>query len=117
MKRHVSFDLLHRLAPVPAQTMHFRNPRRSTPSWLWSCRSSSFFFSDIPALLIYYGFYPFSRDCACRWEWRRGMGLSAPPLNVLAFIQTVAAPVLFQVHPSSRLSLHVRHKRAIVENK
>jgi hypothetical protein len=45
------------------------------------------------------------------------MGLSAPPLNVLAFIQTVAAPVLFQVHPSSRLSLHVRHKRAIVENK
>ena len=22
--------------PVPAQAMHFRNPRRSIPSWLWS---------------------------------------------------------------------------------
>src|SRR5262249_9308956 len=28
-------------APVPAQAMHFRNPRRSMPSWLWSCRISS----------------------------------------------------------------------------
>ena len=23
-------------AAVPAQAMHFRNPRRSMPSWLWS---------------------------------------------------------------------------------
>jgi len=46
-----------------------------------------------------------------------GWGLSAPPLNVLAFIQTGAAPVLFQVHPGSCLSLHVRHNRAPVENK
>src|SRR5216683_3283361 len=62
-------------APVPAQAMHFRNPRRSTPSWLWSCRSSSFFFSDILALLIYYDFYPSSKICTCRWDWRRGMGV------------------------------------------
>src|SRR5207244_4344805 len=27
-------------APVPAQAMHFRKPRRSTPSWLWSYTSS-----------------------------------------------------------------------------
>src|SRR6266851_2271732 len=62
-------------APVPAQAMHFRNPRRSTPSWLWSCRSSSFFISDILALLTYYDFYPFSKICTCRWDWRRGMGV------------------------------------------
>src|SRR5436305_1471490 len=29
-------------APVPAHAMHFRNPRRSIPSWLWSCTISSF---------------------------------------------------------------------------
>src|SRR6266852_9204773 len=34
-------------APVPAQAMHLRNPRRSIPSWLWSYKSSSFFFSYI----------------------------------------------------------------------
>src|SRR5260370_32664516 len=27
--------------------MHFKNPRRSIPSWLWSCRISSFFFPGI----------------------------------------------------------------------
>ena len=46
-----------------------------------------------------------------------GWGLSAPPLNVLAFIQTEKASVLFQVHPGSCLSLRVRHNRATVENK
>src|SRR6266849_6300442 len=39
-------------APVPAQAMHFRKPRRLTPSLLWSCKSSSFFFSDILTLLV-----------------------------------------------------------------
>src|ERR1700730_8734338 len=39
-------------APVPAQAMHFRKPRRLTPSLLWSCKSSSFFLSDILALLV-----------------------------------------------------------------
>src|SRR5579859_6756830 len=34
-------------APVPAQAMHFKNPRRSMPSWLWSCRISSFGLSAI----------------------------------------------------------------------
>src|SRR5260370_1307575 len=29
-------------APVPAHAMHFRNPRRSIPSSLWSCTISSF---------------------------------------------------------------------------
>jgi hypothetical protein len=43
--------------------------------------------------------------------------LPTPPVNVLAFIQTVTAPLLFQVHPGSRLSLLLRHKRPIVENK
>jgi hypothetical protein len=46
-----------------------------------------------------------------------GWGLLAPPLNVLAFIQTDAAPVLFQIHPLSCLSSPVRHQRASVENK
>src|SRR6266550_6240678 len=83
-------------APVPAHAMHFRKPRRSIPSWLWSCRSSSFFFSDILALHTY--FYSVSKLCTCRWDWR-GMvwGLPAPPLNVLASIQTEAAPFLFQI--------------------
>jgi hypothetical protein len=44
-------------------------------------------------------------------------GLPAPPVNVLAFIQTVAAPVLFRIHPRSCFSLFVRYKRRIVENK
>src|SRR6266852_4849557 len=104
-------------APVPAQAMHFRNPLRSTPSWLWSCRSSSFFFSDILALLIYYDFCPFSKICSAVGSGGAGWGLSAPPLNVLAFIQTEKASVLFQIHPGSRLSLRVRHNRATVENK
>src|ERR1700719_239320 len=99
-------------APVPAHAMHFRKPRRSIPSWLWSCRSSSFFFSDILALHTYF-FYPVSKLCTCRWDWRRGVGwgLPAPPLHVLASIQTEAAPLLFQilrVHGS----LHIRHNRA-----
>jgi RNA polymerase sigma factor (sigma-70 family) len=38
-------------------------------------------------------------------------------LNVLAFIQTEAAPVLFQIHLCSCLSSLVRQKRAAVENK
>src|SRR5947207_14605896 len=40
------------MAPVPAQAMHFRNPRRSIPSLLWSCSmtplgfgSKGFFFA------------------------------------------------------------------------
>jgi hypothetical protein len=46
-----------------------------------------------------------------------GWGLFAPPLNVLAFLQTDAAPVLFQVHPGSCLTLHVCDNSATVENK
>jgi hypothetical protein len=38
-------------------------------------------------------------------------------LNVLAFIQTEAASVLFQIHPRSCFSSLVRQKRAPVENK
>jgi len=34
---------------------------------------------------------------------------------VLAFIQTERAPVLFQIHPGSCLSLHVRRNRAAIE--
>src|SRR5580658_2153977 len=34
-------------APVPAQAMHFKKPRRSTPSLLWSCTISSFTFPAI----------------------------------------------------------------------
>src|SRR4029078_5259530 len=41
-------------APVPAHAMHFKNPRRSTPSLSWSCNSSSVFFSDILVLLVCY---------------------------------------------------------------
>jgi hypothetical protein len=37
-------------------------------------------------------------------------------VNVLAFIQTGAAPVLFHVHPRS-CRLFVRHNTATVENK
>ena len=29
---------------MPAHAMHFRNPRRSTPSWLWSNKIASWFF-------------------------------------------------------------------------
>jgi hypothetical protein len=43
--------------------------------------------------------------------------LPAPLVNVLAFIQTEAAPVLFQIHPVSCPSFHVCQKRATVENK
>jgi hypothetical protein len=46
-----------------------------------------------------------------------GWGLPAPPLNVLPFIQTVGAPLLFQIHPRSCLSLLMRHNRTTVENK
>src|SRR5215469_10097233 len=67
-------------------------------------------------LLLYYDSYPFSKVCACRWDWRRD-GLSRPPLNVLAFIQTEPAPVLFQIHTRSCLSLHVRRNGAAFENK
>src|SRR5882762_9089675 len=102
-------------APVPAHAMHFRKPRRSIPSWLWSCRSSSFFFSDILALHTYF-FYAVSKLCTCRWGWRRGMvwGLPAPPLNVLASIQTEAAPLLFQilrVHVSLCMSVTTEPRR------
>ncbi len=44
-------------------------------------------------------------------------GLPAPPSNVLAFIQTEATLVLFQIHPRSCVASLVRHKRAAVENK
>jgi hypothetical protein len=45
------------------------------------------------------------------------MGLSTPPLNVLAFIQTEPAPVLFQIHTDSCLSFHVRRNGAAFGNK
>jgi hypothetical protein len=38
-------------------------------------------------------------------------------LNVLAFIQTEAASVLFQIHPRSCFSSLVGQKRAPIENK
>jgi hypothetical protein len=44
-------------------------------------------------------------------------GLSGPPLNVLAFIQTERAPVLFQIHPGPCVSFSVRHNRRAAENK
>src|SRR6266851_8281600 len=37
-------------APVPAHAMHFRNPRRSMPSLLWSCTISSLTFFTISVL-------------------------------------------------------------------
>jgi hypothetical protein len=36
---------------------------------------------------------------------------------VLAFIQTAAAPLLFQIHPRSRFCLLVRQKKTTFENK
>ncbi len=45
------------------------------------------------------------------------MGLPASPVNVLSFIQTVAATLLFQIHPRSCLALLGRNKRTTVENK
>src|SRR5882724_6719949 len=46
--------ITHRV-PVPAHAMHFRNPRRSTPSWLWSIKSSSCFLS-LMVLLVSAGY-------------------------------------------------------------
>jgi hypothetical protein len=46
-----------------------------------------------------------------------GWGLPTPPSNVLAFIQTAAAPLLFQIHPRSRFCLLVRQKKTTFENK
>jgi hypothetical protein len=46
--------------------------------------------------------------------WRR---LPASLLNVLAFIQTEAAPALFRIHLYSFFPLPVCYKRPIVENK
>src|SRR5262252_18070 len=43
--------ITHR-APVPAQAMHLRKPRRSMPSWLWSCKISSFFTESLTRLLL-----------------------------------------------------------------
>src|SRR6267378_5460788 len=43
--------LITQNVPVPAHAMHFRNPRRSIPSWLWSYKISSFFLSVIGSLL------------------------------------------------------------------
>src|SRR5258706_8183724 len=40
-------------APVPAHAMHFKKPRRSTPSRLWLWRISSWFFRGInPSLPV-----------------------------------------------------------------
>jgi hypothetical protein len=44
-------------------------------------------------------------------------GLPAPPMNVLAFFQTEAGPVLFHIYAGSCLSFQVRHSRDTVENK
>jgi hypothetical protein len=62
-------------------------------------------------------FTPFVKSPRAIGSGGAGWGLSAPPLNVLAFIQTEAAPVLFQIHPRSCLSSLVHQKRAAVENK
>jgi hypothetical protein len=62
-------------------------------------------------------FAPFVKSPRAVGTGGAGWGLSAPPLDVLAFIQTEAAPVLFQIHLRSRLSSLVRHNRAAVENK
>src|SRR5580704_18652979 len=46
-----------------------------------------------------------------------GRGLSLPPFERVAFLQTEEASVLFQIHPGSRLSLRVGNNRTSVENK
>src|SRR5580698_106540 len=98
--------------------MDFRNPCRSTSSWLWPRDSSSFFSSDILAFLTHDRFCPSLRSASAIGTgdagWRR---LPASLLNVLAFIQTAAAPALFRIHLHSFFSLLVRYKTSIVENK
>src|SRR5580704_4744494 len=44
--------LITQKVPVPAQAIHFKNPRRSIPSWLWSYKISSFFLPLIASLLL-----------------------------------------------------------------
>src|SRR5207249_11375824 len=102
-------------APDPAHAIQLREPRRSVASWLCACSTSSFFSSDILALHTYL-FSAVSKLCTCRWGWRRGMvwGLPALPLNVLASIQTEAAPLLFQilrVHVSLCMSVTTEPRR------
>src|ERR1700730_6916250 len=82
-------------APVPAQAMHFRKPRRLTPSLLWSCKSSSFFLSDIIALLVCTLPRPF---LGVLFENRRRGGLGEPAIAVqrASSIRTDALAHLFQ---------------------
>src|SRR5580704_4760287 len=44
--------LITQKPPVPAHAIHFKNPRRSIPSWLWSYKISSFFLPLIASLLL-----------------------------------------------------------------
>jgi len=70
------------------------------------------------ALLTYDRFYPSLQSARAIGTGGAGcMGLPAPPVNVLSFIQTLASTLLFQIHPRSCFTLLVRHKRTTVENK
>src|SRR5258705_7209553 len=60
-------------APVPAHAMHFRNPRRSTPSWLLSCNISSLIFAamlppqNVDLLSTSVGIYRAARGAFYAW--------------------------------------------------
>jgi hypothetical protein len=74
--------------------------------------------SDKPALLTYDRFYPSLQSSRAIETAGAGyMGLSESPVNVLSFIQTVAATLLFQIHPRSCFASLARNKRTTVENK
>src|SRR5580658_477863 len=79
--------------------MHFRKPRRSIPSWLWSCKISSFLFCDICRLLGRSQPAPERRNflTAQRLKVARACcepASNAPPVDVFT-VQDLVPAVLF----------------------
>src|SRR5215472_14341391 len=100
-------------APVPAQAMHFRKPRRSTPSWLWSYTSWFWLFSEWASwdvvfrdmvLLRFWthgGPVLFFVALARQLSWRaarvRESREPAPRMGRVSFVQTARAGRLFPI--------------------
>jgi hypothetical protein len=123
-RMHLSIDcphedcglpFVHVWETVPAQAMDFRNPCRSTSSWLWSRNSSSFFSSDILEFLTHDRFCPSLQTARVISTGGAECMEVAPAASEHAYVHPDRGSA--RIIPRSYFSLLVRYKRRIVENK
>src|SRR6266403_347097 len=110
--------LITQRAPVPAQAMHFKNPRRSIPSSLRSCRISSLLLPVIfssptseDTSIRNYLLPPVPANFLGRAARVRESREPAPHMGRVSFVQTTRVRQLFPVWSLTNLLPYSSHQR------